>query len=201
MTEALLLAGAFVAALFLVVLLSEGARRPGYAPTYHTGSALSLGDRGWIQVANFVVFGVGMLAFAIGVYRTLDTAVGALLLAIFGLAMVAAGVFVMDPMRGYPPGTPPGTPARLTWHARIHEGTGPVGFLAIFGACLAVAARLDGPWRMYSVLTAAAGLLLLLGTGIAWRTDAARTGLIQRALVVVYCGWIATLGVHLVRPE
>jgi hypothetical protein len=71
--------------------------------------------------------------------------------------------------------------------------------LAIFGACLAVAGRLDGSWRLYSVLTAATGLLLLVGTALAWRKDAAHTGLIQRALIVVYCGWIATLGIHLVR--
>ena len=198
MTEALLLAGLAVAALFVVVVLVEGARRPGYAPSYHTGSALSLGDRGWIQIANFVLIGVGMLAFAVGVYETLDTGVGALLLAIFGLAMIGAGAFVMDPMRGYPPGTPSGTPAELTWHAQVHEVMGPVAFLAIFGACLAVAARLDGPWRLYTVLTASGGLVLTFATALAWRRDAPRTGLIQRALIVVYCCWIVVLGIHLV---
>ncbi|MGH9135054.1 MAG: DUF998 domain-containing protein [Ilumatobacteraceae bacterium] len=199
MTEILLVVGVTGAVLFVVVLLVEGARRPGYESTYHPGSALSLGDRGSIQIANFVLLGVAMLAFAVGVYRTLDTEVGALLLAIFGLAMIAAGAFVMDPMRGYPPGTPSDTPTELTWHAQVHEVTGPVAFLALFGACLALAARLDGPWRLYTVLTASAGLVLTIGTALAWRKDAAHTGLIQRGLIVVYFSWIVVLGIHLAR--
>ena len=56
---------------------------PGYDPVYHTGSELQLGDRGWVQIANFLQMGVGTAAFALGVYRVLDTAVGAVLLGIF----------------------------------------------------------------------------------------------------------------------
>jgi Protein of unknown function (DUF998) len=76
-TETLLIVGVAVAVVFVVVLLVEGAFRPAYNPTYHTGSELSLGDRGWIQIANFLQMGVGMFAFAIGVNRILDTFGGA----------------------------------------------------------------------------------------------------------------------------
>jgi Protein of unknown function (DUF998) len=64
------------------VLLFEGALRPGYNPIYHTGSALSLRARGWIQIANFLQLGMGMFAFAVGVYQRLNSVVGALLVTI-----------------------------------------------------------------------------------------------------------------------
>ena len=194
----LVLIGAVTAVIFVVVLLVEGSRRPGYDPTYHTGSELSLGDRGWIQVANFLQLGVGTFAFAVGVYRALNTPIGAVLLAIFGLGMVAAGVFLPDPIRGYPPGSPVGTRDGVSWHHRAHDVIGgPVAFFAIFGACLVLAGRLDGVWRLYTLLTGVVGLVLSFGTALAYQRDAAKTGLVQRALILVYWSWIVLLGLHL----
>ena len=197
MSETLLMAGMVAALAFVAVLLFEGALRPGYNPIYHTGSALSLGARGWIQIANFLQLGVGMFAFAVGVYQRLNSVVGALLVTIFGLGAIIAGVFRMDPMRGYPPGTPIGTPTELTWRHKVHDAAGPVMFLAICGACLALAGRLEAPWQVYTVLTSVAGLVLLIATAVAWQKDARYTGLIQRALILVYCSWIVLLGLHL----
>lgn len=198
-TQLMLASGGVTAVVFLTVLLIEGARRPGYDPAYHTGSALSLGDRGWIQIANFLQLGMGMLAFAVGVRRTLDDTIGSTLLGIFGLGIAAAGAFVMDRMRGYPPGTPPGTPSKLSWHHRVHDASGPIAFFTIFGACLALARRLNRVWRLYTLATAAVGFLFTIGTAVAWQRDASKTGLIQRGLLFVYLGWIALLGTHLAK--
>lgn len=197
MTETMLIVGGVSAMVFLAVLLIEGALRSGYDPTYHTGSELSLGDRGWIQIANFVQMGVGMLAFAAGVYRILNTAAGALLLAIFGLGMITSGVFVTEPIRGYPPGAATGTSEEPSWQHKIHEVSGPVAFLAIFGACLTLAGRLDGFWRLYTLFTAVVGLGLTMGTALAYQREAAKLGLIQRGLILVYWSWIVLLGMHL----
>ncbi len=197
MTETLLIVGMAAAVVFVAVFLIEGALRPGYESTYHTVSQLSVGDRGWIQIANFLLMGVAMFAFAVGVNRTLNTAVGAVLLAIFGLGAIASGVFVTDPMRGYPPGAPTGAAADATWHSKLHDAVAPPMFLAIFGACLTLAGRLDGPWRLYTMLTAIVGLALTIGTALAYQRDAANLGLIQRALLLVYWSWIFLLGIHL----
>ena len=197
MAETLLMVGAAAAAVFVVVLLMEGALRPDYDPTYHTGSALSLGDRGWIQIANFLQLGLGMLAFAFGVHQTLNSVAGAVLVAIFGLGAIVAGVFRMDPMRGYPPGAPTGTPTEWTWHHKVHDVSGPVMFLAIFGACLALARHLQEPWRLYTLLTAVAGFALTITMAVAWQKDAENTGLVQRVLILVYCSWIVLLVIHL----
>jgi hypothetical protein len=74
---------------------------------------------------------------------------------------------------------------------------GPVAFLALFGACLTVAGHLQGAWRLYTVLTAVAGLAMTIWTAIAFRTNAAKIGLIQRGLILVYWSWIVLLGIHL----
>jgi hypothetical protein len=119
MSETLLTAGMVAAVVFVAVLLFEGALRPGYNPMYHTGSALSLGARGWIQIASFLQLGVGMFTFAVGVYQRLNSVIGALLVTIFGLGVIIAGVFRMDPMRGCPAGIPRGTPTELTWRHKV----------------------------------------------------------------------------------
>lgn len=198
MTELSLLVGVAVSVVFIAVFLIEGARRPGYDPTYHTVSELSLGNRGWIQIANFFLMGGGMLVFAVGIYRTLDTPVGAVLLVIFGLGMVAAGVFHPDPLRGFPPGSPTGTQDDVSWHHRAHDVlSGPVAFFAVFGACLVLAGHLDGTWRLYTLLTAVVGLVLTISTALAYQSDNANTGLVQRALILVYWCWIVLLGLYL----
>jgi len=152
--EVVLLVGMAAAVVFVTVLLIEGALRPGYDPIYHTGSELELGERGWIQRASFLQLGVGMWAFAAGVHGTTCSVAAGLLLAVFGLGSIVAGVFAPDPVRGYPFGAPSGPPAKLTRQHKIHHLAGPIMFLAIFGACLALVGRLQGPWQAYTLVTA-----------------------------------------------
>lgn len=198
MGDALLLVGVAATVVFFAGLLLEGALRPGYDPSYHTGSELELGDRGWLQRANFFLMGAGVLAFAVGVQQTLESVVGAVLLAVFGLGLVVAGVFAPDPVRGFPPGAPRDPSAEPTWRARIHYMIGgPVAFLAVFGATLALAGHLQGGWRLYTLLTAAGGLAMTVWTALAFQKDAANTGLVQRGLLLVYWSWIAAVGIHL----
>ena len=195
----LLLVGVTAAVVFVAVLLIEGARRPDYDPMYHTGSELELGERGWVQRANFLLMGGGVLAYSVGVARTLNTNVSAVLLAVFGLGLIVAGVFAPDPVRGYPPGAQSEAPAKLTWQHWVHAVVGgPVAFFALFAACLTVAGHLEGAWRLYTVLTAVAGLALTISTALAFQKDAAKTGLIQRCLILVYWIWIVLLGIHLI---
>lgn len=70
------------------------------------------GALGWIQIANFIVTGAMVIARAIGIQRALKGGPAAAwaprLLALYGLGLVAAGLFVADPMNGFPPGAPAG---------------------------------------------------------------------------------------------
>lgn len=197
-TQALLLAGVGASVVFVVVLLVEGALRPGYRPMYHTGSELELGDRGWIQRANFVLMASGVFAFSVGVDRSLGATAGTGLLVVFGLGMAVAGVFVPDAVRGYPPGAPSEPSAKPTWRHQVHGIVGgPIAFFALCGACLALSGQLHGAWRSYTLLTAGTGLGMTIWTALAYQKDADHTGLIQRGLIVVYWAWIVALGLHL----
>lgn len=62
----LLYAGVIGPLLFIVVFLFEGATRPGYNAWRMFVSQLATGPGGWVQVANFLVFGSLMLVFALG---------------------------------------------------------------------------------------------------------------------------------------
>jgi hypothetical protein len=108
-----------------------------------------------------------------------------------------AAIFAPDPVRGYPPGGSSRTARPETLHGTLHEVSGPLMTLALFGACLAVARRLDGPWATYTLATAL-GLVTTAGLIAAYRRDAAVTGLVQRALIATYWLGIAVLSLHLV---
>lgn len=196
----LLLIGITTTVVFAFVFFIEGVFRPGYNPVYHTVSELELGKRGWIQRSSFFLMGTGVFAFATGTGQILDSVAGALFLIIFGLGMIVSGVFVPDPIRGYPPGAPANPFARPSRQALIHHVTGPISFLAIFVACLILAGRLEGGWQLYTWVTAALGLVMTLWTGLAFRADALNTGLVQRGLLLVYWSWIVALGVHITDP-
>ena len=78
---------------------------------------------------------------------------------------MVAGTFVIDPMRGYPPGTAAGTPTTFSWHHQVHDVVGPVVFLiAVPAACVVIGLRLKSAWRVYSFVTAAAAIGLVPGS-------------------------------------
>jgi hypothetical protein len=168
----LLACGALAGPLFIAVVVVQALTRDGYNLGEHPLSLLTLGDLGWIQSANFVAAGVLVAAFAVGLRRALRGR-GArstpLLIGFFGLGLVVAGVFTPDPSLGFPPGAPEGTPDELSARAMLHG----VGFAVAIGgltfACLVFARRElaggDRRWAAYSVVSAAAALVLAMWPG------------------------------------
>ena len=116
-TRTLLICGILAGPLYVVVGLIEIAIRPGFDITRHPLSLMSLGDLGWIQIANFLVTGSLVIAGAAGMRRAIATGRGRtwgpLLVGVYGLGLVAAAFFSADPMNGFPPGTPAGMPATI----------------------------------------------------------------------------------------
>ncbi|MEV6813057.1 DUF998 domain-containing protein [Micromonospora sp. NPDC051296] len=132
-----LVAGIAGTVLFVVTFLVDGLTRPGYDPVRHPVSALALGRRGWMQTANFLVSGLLVTAAAPGLHAATGSRWLTASVAVFGLALVASGVFPMDRMRGYPPGTPDVTPTSYSRRHQIHDVAGAV----VFGTRNAVASR------------------------------------------------------------
>ncbi len=106
MRNKLLYAGVIGPLLFIVVFLIEGATRAGYKPWLMYVSQLATGPGGWLQVANFLTFGMLVIAFAVGLRFATRSNAAPILLALFGAALLVAGIFSTDPGLGYPVGAP-----------------------------------------------------------------------------------------------
>ena len=196
----LLTCGVVGAVLFIVTFGLDGATRPGYRPLYHPVSALALGSRGWVQTSNFIVTGALMIAAAAGTREALDVTIGPALLALFGVGLVVSGIFTMDPMQGYPPGTEPGKPAVPSLRHKVHDIFGFVVFASLGAAVIAFAIALEGGWKTYSFATAAVFIVLFALFGVAWERDSPRMGMLQRLAILVGWTWIALLCLSLLSP-
>lgn len=211
-TRLLLWAGTIGPLFFVVVLLLEGATRPGYNAWHSFGSSLSLGSQGWMQIANFLICGVLMLGFACGLRQALHTGKGAvwgpILLGFFGLTMIIAGIFVTDPGLGYPPGV--ASLAHPTMHGAIHALSGLAIFMSLAIATFVMIRRfVHNPawrgWALYSLLT---GLIILASfviqqvLGNMDRSGAiqnAPVGFVQRIGIIAGWVWISVLAFTLLR--
>src|SRR5262249_59130510 len=71
LTTRLLACGAVAGPFYLVVGLAQAFTRPGFDISRHDLSVLSNGALGWIQIANFVITGVLVVAGAAGIRRAL----------------------------------------------------------------------------------------------------------------------------------
>jgi hypothetical protein len=156
-------------------------------------------------MANFMVFGALVIAFAIGLRRALRTGRGAtwvpILLGILGLCAIGSGIFVTDPGLGYPPGAST-TP---TVHGAIHGLLGLLAFASLTAACF-VLARRDAAdpagrgWAWYSVATGLLIAVLFVLTSVVV-VQGGPAGLVQRMCIVVGWSWIAVLAIRLMSTR
>ncbi|GLW11399.1 hypothetical protein Misp01_65270 [Microtetraspora sp. NBRC 13810] len=166
-TGHLLLAGALAGPVFFTSATIQMLTREGFDITRHPISQLSTGDLGWIQIATFVLAGLGGLALAGGVRRTVTEGIGRralpILVGIFGAGMIAAGVFIMDPEKGFPAGTPDTPVAQMSWHSITHSAAAAVSFTALAIAAIVLAVRCARRRAVPAAIgNGAAALVLLL---------------------------------------
>jgi hypothetical membrane protein len=197
--QLLLIGGAFGAVLFTVVYLVEGATRPGYNAWRQPASDLSVGPGGGVQVVSFIICGLLFLGFAVGLNRASRWA--AILVAIAGVGLLIAGVFVTDPAPGYPPGS---FGPESTVHGTIHLVASFLVFTALPVACFVLAlwfarATKRG-WAIYSV---ASGFLMwtaLAAFGAA-NGHGGPAGVFERLAIGTGWLWIAVVALRLLMDE
>lgn len=89
-TRSLLGWGAVAGPFYVLVSLGQALSRDGFDLTRHQWSLLENGELGWVQVMNFVLTGLMVLAFSVGLRRALLGGVGGtwspVLTGIFGLS-------------------------------------------------------------------------------------------------------------------
>jgi hypothetical membrane protein len=172
-TARLLTIGAFAGPVFIVVAALQVLTRDGFDLRRLPLSALSLGDAGWVQIANFAVTGALMIVLAAGMRQMLrggrSGTWGPLLVGVHGLGLLAAGVFVTDAGGGFPPGAPAAFPTELSWHATLHNLAAMTAFGSLAAACFVFVGRFAAvgaaAWAMYCVTTGAAALALFAWPG------------------------------------
>jgi Protein of unknown function (DUF998) len=201
LTKALLTCGMSAGLFYIIVGLIQMAIRPGFDITRHSLSLLANGDLGWIQILNFLVTGMLLIAGAVGVKRALKSGSGSRwaprMLGLYGLGLIGAGIFSADPALGFPPGTPlENNP--ISWHGMLHLIVGTIGFIGFIATCFILARRfrsLQKPvWAWYSLIT---GILFLVSfVGIASGSKGP-VSLFFAIAVVLGFTWISALLSHL----
>ena len=126
--------------------------RPGFDPRLHALSLLANGAFGWVQTLNFLLAGAMVGAGAMGVRGNLAGTRGGraipILLAVYAVGLVGAGLFPADPGAGFPPGSPDFV--GMSQVGLLHFVFGALGFYALAGAMGVFAWRRgagDGPGR------------------------------------------------------
>jgi hypothetical protein len=175
----LLLSGIAAGVFFILVSSVECFMRPGFDLKRHAISMLSLGERGWLMVATFIVSGVLTLLCAAGL-RAVDAGLwGPLLIAVYGLGLIIAGIFPAPPSFGFPPGTPADMAPVMTTSAKLHSMGFMIAFSALIVACFIFARGFydagETGWALLSVVAGllmpalvAAGMSTLIAPGVAF---------------------------------
>jgi hypothetical membrane protein len=198
---ALATAGIVGPILFTVVVVIQGLLRPGYSPVADPISALATGPNGWVQNLNFIVLGLLMLAYAVGLDLGMRPAragmVGPTFLALAGMGAVLSGVV---PLRAVAGG--------LTYEPVGHTVAVFMSFLGAGVGLILISRRMTGDprWRSlgtYVLATGSAIIVLFLAIGaLASTPDAPLNrwfGLTQRLLLVVWFPCVIVLALRLLR--
>ncbi len=186
----LLAVGGIVAPiLFTVVVAILSLMRPGYSQVSDFVSDLGVGPNAAIQNANFVVVGLLVIALALALVRSLPAPrsktldAGVVLMTVFGLGVLLAGVFPEDYAGG-----------------GLHTGVSATAFLASILAPILVGwgLRTAHPgWHRYATYSLVSGILAF-GVLIVFKiaVGGPYQGAAQRAFLAVPWIWVGATGIQ-----
>jgi hypothetical protein len=185
---------------FWIVVLVQMFIRDGYDLRRHPISLLALGDLGWIQIVNFFVTGLLILAGAVGLRRALWGGRGATwtprLAGALGAGLIVAGTFPTDAVYGFPAGAPSGL-VNPSWHALIHAFGALVGVVGLATAMFVHARRLTEENRPgLAVLSRAAALAMI---ALACWPDQTSNSLRMAITVTIAFIWLSAVTASLTR--
>ena len=197
----LLTAGGVAGVLFCGVATYGILTRPAFDLQRHAVSNLSLGEGGWMMVAAFIGSGLLTLLCAFGMSRVLVEGRGRralpILIGLYGLGLVLAGIFPPPACCGFPAGTPEDQLPIMTSSAIVHSIAFMVAFSSLIIACFVTARRLSGSFSAIS-LAAGSAMPLLVGLGMA---NVIAPGIAFFIAAIVGWAWLIALVLHLADPS
>jgi hypothetical protein len=203
-TRALLWVGLIAPLLCIAVFTIDGATRPDYSQLHHWISHLSLGSRGWLGAANLAVTGIALIAFSIGMHRSLTTGKGSKwaprLISMAGIGFIVASIFNQDPGLGYPQGVEAVTGSATDG---IHGIAALLLFSSLTAVCFVLARRFNGGLRRYSIISPyiiivsfiACSVLVTLDYASAW--PGAPSGLLERVALISALVYVSVIARYL----
>jgi Protein of unknown function (DUF998) len=203
--KTLLICGAIMCPLFIIAVLIEGAVRPDYNSFLYPLSSLSIGDNGWTQISNFIITGVLVVLFSRGVRQVFPEVKfrGHLLIMLVGIGLIGAGIFVTDPVFGYPPNKPL-VLRQFTWHGHLHDVFSMLVFICLPWACFIFRRRFikthNRGWATYSAFTGFVVIVTFILASIGFKQTTGFVnfaGLFQRLCILTGLAWITSLSLHL----
>lgn len=88
--------------LFILTYITLGIATPGYSSLYNTISSLELTKSGWLQQANFIIFGIFSGCFSVALINELTPGINAVLIILFqsitAIGLIGDGIFIYEPM-------------------------------------------------------------------------------------------------------
>jgi hypothetical protein len=154
------------------------------------------GHHGWLLTFGLIALGLGSLALSVGVAQCVTDRIGTRGLAIFGIAVIVAGLFPADPWWPW---------ERIPSVVAVVHGTAALIGMSIFAATaipLMRALRAEARWDrigIFFVLTAAAGVVGLAGcilsTTAKWPPQF--LGLAERVAIGAGVAWLALIATGL----
>jgi hypothetical membrane protein len=143
--------------LFTVVAVVHSLLRSDHSLVALPISALAVGPSGWVQDGNFVICGLLLLAYPIGLHLELRQRrwgmVGPALLVVSGAGLVLAGVFPAVDASG-----------NLTYDSLGHTVASFMAFLGTGGGFIVMSRRLAGDpsWRNLATYTLGSGIAIVV---------------------------------------
>ncbi|MFG1857265.1 DUF998 domain-containing protein [Actinomadura geliboluensis] len=175
-------------------------RTSTHVDTRRAVSSLALGKYGWMQTLNFLLAAALTIVFTTGMHRASRPSTWKpLLIGLWGTALLGAGIFVTDPVGGYPAGTPDRIP-NATTHGALHDYVSLAGFAVLTTACFVFARQGSARWRLYCILSGIAFAITMLISSAAFGQTGQLgdlAGLFQRIAITTALSWQTVLALRL----
>lgn len=180
---------------FIVVVLALPLLRPDYSPIRRTVSEYAVGPYGFLMTSAFFALAVAVAGLAVGLWYGVSqrnrSRVGLVLLAVFSVCTLTAGLFPIDPE---------GAPETMS--GIIHNLASLIAFICVIAAMIlwSVRFRQDEQWRPFSrsaLVVALLALTMFFGFFAAISMSVAWVGLMQRVFLATVFLWLLLTAIRL----